>query len=62
MIRFDDPAASKSPVGILPTNQPVLEELTSAQVEAIMRSLDEVLADAQRLHTGLAPWTVLTHE
>jgi hypothetical protein len=62
MIRFDDPATSKSPVAILPTNQPVLEELTPAQVEAIMRSIDEALADAQRLHAGLAPSTALRHE
>jgi hypothetical protein len=54
MIRFDDdPATSEFPLDPLPT-QPV-EELTPAQVEAINRALDEALADARRLHAGLAP-------
>jgi hypothetical protein len=56
MIRFDDdPATSKSPADTLPTVQRSVEELTPAQVEAIMRNLDEVLADVRRLHSGLAP-------
>jgi hypothetical protein len=47
---------------MLPTTQRVSEDLTPAQVEAIMRSIDEVLADAQRLHAGLAPSTASRHE
>ena len=49
MVRFTDPATSESPSGTLPTNQRLLEELTPAQVAAIMRSIDEALIDAQRL-------------
>jgi hypothetical protein len=56
MIRFDhDPATSETPVDPLSAHKPVIEELTPAQVETIMRNLDEVLADARRLHSGLAP-------
>jgi hypothetical protein len=60
MIRFDDdePATSESPVDPLPTHEPVVEDLTPAQVEAIMRALDQALADARRLHSGLAPPSV----
>jgi hypothetical protein len=56
MIRFDDddPATSRSPVDLLPTYQPVVE-LTPAQLEAINRALDEAMADARRLYSGLAP-------
>ena len=55
MIRFDDddPATSEFPLDPLPT-QPV-EELTPAQLEAINRALDEAMADARRLYSGLAP-------
>jgi hypothetical protein len=49
MIRFTDPATSESPAGTLPTNQRPLEDLTPAQVEAIIRSIDEALIDGQRL-------------
>jgi hypothetical protein len=49
MIRFTDPATSESPAGTLPTNQRPFEDLTPAQVEAIMRSIDEALIDGQRL-------------
>jgi hypothetical protein len=59
MIRFDDdPATSASPMDPLPTYQPVVEELTPAQLEAINRALDEAMADARRLHSGLAPPSV----
>jgi hypothetical protein len=49
MIRFTDPATSESPSGPLPTNQHSLEDLTPAQVAAIMRSIDEASIDAPRL-------------
>jgi hypothetical protein len=56
MIRFDhDPATSESPVDPSPTHQPVVEDLTPAELEAINRALDEALTDARRLHAGLAP-------
>jgi hypothetical protein len=58
MIRFADPATSESPVDPLPTHEPLIEELTPAQVEAIMRALDEAMADARRLRSGLAPPSV----
>jgi hypothetical protein len=59
MIRFDDdPATSESPMDPLPTHEPVVEALTPAQVEAIMRALDQVMADARRLQSGLAPPSV----
>jgi hypothetical protein len=59
MIRFDDdPATSESPVDPLPTDEPVVEALTPAQVEAINRALDQAMADARRLHSGLAPPSV----
>ena len=60
MIRFDDdePATSESPVDPLPTHEPVVEDLTPVQVEAIMRALDQALADARHLHSGLAPPSV----
>lgn len=59
MIRFDDdPATSASPMDPLPTYQPVVEELTPAQLEAINRALDEAMADARRLYSGLAPPSV----
>jgi hypothetical protein len=39
-------------------HDPVIEDLTPAQVEAITRALDEVIADARRLRSGLAPPSV----
>jgi hypothetical protein len=56
MIRFDDdPATSESPSATLPTAPRAVEPLTPDQLEAIMRAFDETLADARRLHSGLAP-------
>ena len=58
MIRFDDPATSESPLDPLPTHDPVIEDLSPAQVEAITRALDEAMAAARRLRSGLAPPSV----
>jgi phage gp29-like protein len=48
MVRFDDPATAEcAPQG--QTFEHPVDDLTPAQVEAIMRSIDEALIDAQRL-------------
>ena len=48
MVRFDDPATAEcAPHG--QTHERPVDELTPVQVEAIMRSIDEALIDAQRL-------------
>jgi hypothetical protein len=56
MIRFTDPATSESPSGTLPTNQRSLEDLTPAQVAAIIaldrRSIDR-RAPAARITQGM---------
>jgi hypothetical protein len=48
MVRFDDPATAECAPHAQTHEHPV-DDLTAAQVEAIMRSIDEALIDAQRL-------------
>jgi hypothetical protein len=58
MIRFDDPATEERSPHVHPNEQHPAEDLTPAQAEAFMRSIDDALIDAQRLRglpQGLHP-------
>lgn len=62
MIHVTHPPASDEPHPRTPNRDQVLGDLTLAQVEAIMCSLDQALTDAHHLRTGLAPLMALSNE
>jgi hypothetical protein len=55
MIHVTHPPADDTPYPRTTSRDQLLGDLTPAQVEAIMRSLDQALTNAHRLRAGLAP-------
>ena len=62
MIHFTNPPAGDEPHPRTTDRDELLGDLTPAQVEAIMRSLNEALTDAHHLPTGLVPLMALSDE
>jgi hypothetical protein len=58
MVHFTDPPADEKPNRRPATLDPVPDDPTLSQLQATMRALDEALAEARRLRTGLVPPSV----
>lgn len=58
MIRFNDPPAGEEPHARPTTSDQPPEELSIERLQAIMRSLDEVLAEARNLRARIGGQTL----
>jgi hypothetical protein len=58
MIHFNDPPAGEEPHPCATTSGQATEELSVEQLQAIMRALDEVLAEARSLRARIGGQTL----